>query len=307
METGEPSAGNKEVFGMSGIIGKREKGTELDRRPWLPDRRAVIILAAGAAICLIIVIFLLYDYHRTCQESENALESLQGLKSEPVAMGEIRDNAAPGGTAQANAGEGDADDVFPAENPYAEVFQEYPDIKGWLCVEGTVIDYPVLQREGEDEHYLYLDYREQEDKRGSLILDEDSSVENGEFTTNLLIHGHNMKDGSMFGELNEYRSEDFCKEHTLMTLYTGDGVHEYEVIAVFESQVYYASDLVFKYYNFFQADTVEEFKYFYDNIKNLSLYDTGVTAEYGDRFLTLSTCAYHVEDGRFVVVAKEIS
>ena len=110
----------------------------------------------------------------------------------------------------------------------------------------------------------------------------------------------------MFGELDEYRSEDYYKEHTRMTLHTRDGIHTYEVIAVFYSQVYYASDIVFKYYNFFQADTAEEFRYFYDNIRELSLYDTGVTAEFGDKFLTMSTCAYHVEDGRFVVMAKEI-
>ena len=80
----------------------------------------------------------------------------------------------------------------------------------------------------------------------------------------------------------------------------------YEVIAVFYSQIYYTTDLVFKYYNFFEADTEEEFRYFYDNIKELSLFDTGVEAEFGDRFLTLSTCSYQVEDGRFVVVAKEV-
>ncbi|MDE6924891.1 MAG: class B sortase [Acetatifactor sp.] len=91
-----------------------------------------------------------------------------------------------------------------------------------------------------------------------------------------------------------------------MKFYAEDGEHVYEVIAVFESQVFYVTDQVFKYYNFFQADTVEEFNYFYDNIRELSLYDTGLMAEFGDKFLTLSTCAYHVEDGRFVVVAKEI-
>ena len=75
---------------------------------------------------------------------------------------------------------------------------------------------------------------------------------------------------------------------------------------MFYSQVYLTTDLVFKYYNFFQADTEEEFQYFYDNIKALSLFDTGVEAEFGDRFLTLSTCSYQVEEGRFVVVAKEV-
>ena len=62
---------------------------------------------------------------------------------------------------------------------------------------------------------------------------------------------------------------------------------------------------MFKFYKFFQADTQEEFDDFYNNIKALSIYDTGVTAEFGDCFITLSTCVYHVEQGRFVVVAKE--
>ena len=78
------------------------------------------------------------------------------------------------------------------------------------------------------------------------------------------------------------------------------------MIAVFRSQVYRKTDDVFKFYKFFQADTREEFDDFYDNIKKLSLYDTGVTAEFGDHFITLSTCVYHVEQGRFVVVAKEV-
>jgi len=271
-------------------------------------RRTAAILTAGTIVCIAATLFFLYDYHKTGMESERAMESLRGLVGEPVATEALHETAALDGTTQEDAVTADSlrEGEHQRENPYTEIFQQYADIKGWLRVEGTAIDYPILQREGDDEYYLYLDFRGEEDKRGSLILDEDSSVENGSFTTNLLVHGHNMKDGSMFGELDKYRSEDYYKEHTRMTLYTRDGVHDYEVAAVFDSQVYYATDLVFKYYNFFQADTVEEFRYFYDNIKELSLYDTGVTAEFGDKFLTLSTCAYHVEDGRFVVVAKEI-
>lgn len=265
-------------------------------------KRTVIILAVGAVICALVTGYLLFDYHRTSMEAERALEALR-LESETVS----REMPESGEMAEAVVGASVIPEFPAAGNPYAEVFREYPDIKGWLQVEGTAIDYPILQREGEDEYYLYRDFRGEEDKRGSLILDEDSSVDEGEFTTNLLIHGHNMKDGSMFGALDAYCSEDYYKEHTHMTLYTRDGVHEYEVISVFKSQVFYVTDKVFKYYNFFQADTEEEFEYFYDNIKELSLYDTGVEAEYGDRFLTLSTCAYHVEDGRFVVVAKELN
>jgi sortase B len=73
---------------------------------------------------------------------------------------------------------------------------------------------------------------------------------------------------------------------------------------VFLSQVYNSEDDVFKYYEFYNASTEEEFYDFYNNIKALALYDTGVEAVYGDTFLTLSTCSYQVEDGRLVVVAK---
>ena len=123
---------------------------------------------------------------------------------------------------------------------------------------------------------------------------------------NQIIHGHNMRAGTMFGDLDLYQDEEYCKNHSRIRLFTRETERNYEVISVFYSQVYLTTDLVFKYYNFFQADTEEEFQYFYDNIKALSLFDTGVEAEFGDRFLTLSTCSYQVEEGRFVVVAKEV-
>lgn len=300
MENRNISKGNMEETNMgNGNRGNADREIRTNH-PWKRGKRAAVVLAAGALLCISVSIFLWHDYRRAAMEAEQALIELR-----PVPLREERDvgQADPAGEGE-EAGTGLSGAGY--VNPYESVFREYPDIRGWLYVEGTVIDYPVLQRDDEDEYYLYLDFRGEEDKRGSLILDEDSSVEGGEFTTNLLIHGHNMKDGSMFGGLDGYRSEDYYREHKYISLYTEDGEHHYEVMAAFDSQVYYASDQVFKYYNFFQADTEEEFHYFYDNVKELAIYDTGVEAEFGDRFLTLSTCAYHVEDGRFVVVAKEI-
>lgn len=116
-----------------------------------------------------------------------------------------------------------------------------------------------------------------------------------------------MKDGSMFGDLDLYQKESFYKEHPRIAFDTLYEERTYDIIAVFRSQVYNAEDDVFKYYQFYEAHTQEEFADFYNNIKALSLYDTGVEAVFGDTFLTLSTCAYHVQDGRFVVVAKLVS
>ena len=273
-------------------------------------RRTAFILVIGAIVCVGVTAFLLYDYFKTSAETEQALEQLrQESEAMGIPLAQEEEDALSGPSASATGASASAASVM--ENvqyvsPYAEAFSEYPDIQGWLCVEGMPIDYPILQREGDDEYYLYRNFQGKDDKKGSLILDEDSSVKEGNFTTNLLIHGHNMKDGSMFGDLDQYSSKDYFEEHRYMDLYTRDGEHHYEVLAVFKSQVFYVTDKVFKYYQFFQADTEEEFNDFYDNIKEMSLYDTGVTAEFGDKFLTLSTCAYHVEDGRFVVVAKEI-
>lgn len=110
----------------------------------------------------------------------------------------------------------------------------------------------------------------------------------------------------MFGDLDLYGKESFYKEHPTVSFDTLYEERTYEIVAVFRSQVYNVDDEVFKYYQFYEVDTQEEFEDFYENIKEQSLYDTGVEAEFGDTFLTLSTCAYHVKDGRLVVVAKRV-
>lgn len=189
-------------------------------------------------------------------------------------------------------------------NPYGDFFAEYEDMVAWLQIPGTIVDYPVAWTPEDEEYYLRRDYKGNKDTAGTLILDTDSCL--NPITTNLIIHGHNMSSGTMFACLFDYEDPDFYREHPQILLYTDECRRNYEIIAVFRSQVYKKKDTVFKFYKFFQADTPEEFDDFYTNIKELSLYDTGVTAEFGDRFITLSTCSYHTETGRFVVVAKEV-
>ncbi len=193
----------------------------------------------------------------------------------------------------------------PYVSPYSDYFAKYPDIAAWFQIPDTIIDYPVMWTPEDETYYLYKHYDGSENINGSLLLDTDSSLD--PLTTNLIIHGHNMKSGAMFGYLPMYEKQSYYEQHKEMLLYTPEGERTYEVIAVFRSQVFKKKDTCFKYYKFFQANTEEEFKDFYDNIKALSIYDTGVTAEFGDHFITLSTCVSHVENGRFVVVAKEIS
>lgn len=188
---------------------------------------------------------------------------------------------------------------------FEKLYQENPDIIGWLSIEGMKINYPVMQNE-DDEYYLHHNFqKEAEDKYGCLYVRGSADVLTP--GTNFIIYGHNMRDGSMFGDLDFYKTKDFYENHPLISFDTLYEERTYEIVSVFLSQVYKEDEDIFKYYQFYQADTEEEFNYFYQNIKELALYDTGVEAEYGDTFLTLSTCAYHVEDGRLAIVAKKIA
>ncbi len=184
---------------------------------------------------------------------------------------------------------------------YTKLHAENADMVGWLSIPGTAIDYPVMQKEG-NEYYLHHDFYGEEDRHGCLFVKDIADVVTpGDC---FIVYGHNMKDGTMFGSLDEYRNEEYYKEHPLLRF---DSLYEergYEIMAVFLSHVYREGEEGFRYYEFYSADTEEEFRDFYENVMGNSLYDTGVSAEYGDTFLMLSTCAYHEEDGRLVVVAR---
>lgn len=188
---------------------------------------------------------------------------------------------------------------------YQRLFEENEDMIGWLNIPGTEIDYPVMQTMEDEEYYLRRNFFKEKDNNGTLILDTDSDIT--KTSNNLIIHGHNMKSGAMFGSLPDFEQEEYAKEHNLIEFYTKDEERKYEIIAVFRSKVYNVDDKVFKYYQFFEAKNQEEFDDFYSNIKKLSSFDTGVTAEFGDEFITLSTCVYHTTNGRLVVVGKRIN
>ena len=122
---------------------------------------------------------------------------------------------------------------------------------------------------------------------------------------NCVIYGHHMNNGTMFADLCKYESEDFYQEHKTVRFDTLSGFGEYEIVAVFKTVAY--SEQGFKYYHFTRAESAEDFDAYITQCKALSLYDTGVTAEYGDKLITLSTCEYSRKNGRMVVVAKRIA
>ncbi len=277
-----------------------------------------IILSGVALGCLIAAAIIYVDMRKDAKEVDRVLDAFRTQIAESTEA----DDSTVTDSYQANAtDELSREETFSEEtdntatestepeevrvvNPYADTYLANRDMAGWLQIPGTVIDYPVMWTPGNENFYLYRDFNKKDNNNGSLILDTDSCLD--PLSTNLIIHGHNMKSGAMFGDLTEYEKKDYYEDHKRIILYTPECQRNYEVIAVFRSQVYKKTDDVFKFYQFFDAGTEEEFLDFYNNIKKLSLYDTGVTAEFGDHFITLSTCVYHVTNGRFVVVAKEV-
>ncbi len=181
--------------------------------------------------------------------------------------------------------------------------QENPDIVAWIEIENTKINYPVLQGTDND-YYLNHNYKKQKTQKGSIFLNKDYNWDIP--SSNLQIYGHNMKNGEMFQGLLKYKSESYYKEHPTIRFTTAKEDAIYEIISVFPSRVYYQTEKnVFRYYYFIHAETKEEYNNFVENAKKASLYEIEETAEYGDQLMTLSTCAYHTEDGRFVVIARK--
>lgn len=186
---------------------------------------------------------------------------------------------------------------------YKTLYEKNTKLIGWLKIDDTIIDYPVMQT-SDNEYYLEHNFNQEYDKNGSLFLDCDCSIYPP--SMNLIIYGHHMKSGQMFGQLQKYAKESYGEKHSIIQF---DSIYEkatYQVIYVFRSQVYNDNDFVFKYYQFIDANSEEEFNSYMDEMAAMSLYDTGVTASYGDSLLTLSTCDHSQTDGRFVVVAKRI-
>ena len=186
---------------------------------------------------------------------------------------------------------------------YKTLYEKNKKLIGWLKIDDTIIDYPVMQT-GDNSYYLEHNFNQEYDKNGSLFLDYNCSIYPR--STNLIIYGHHMKSGQMFGQLQKYAKQSYGEKHSIITF---DSIYEkatYQVMYVFRSQVYNEDDLVFKYYQFIDANSKKEFDSYMNEMAKMSLYDTGVTASYGDSLLTLSTCDNSQTDGRFVVVAKRI-
>ncbi len=307
---------------------KKGRMSEKDRLEMIRD-----ILVVVGGICLIVAVVMLGRGISDDVQTRNQQAELKAMidAATPKNLGQSTGRGtgtlskpAQGGTTQTAEPGSEAEEIVEEyiETPtsmlpqYALLYELNSDIVGWLYIVGTRIDYPVMQTPSNPYYYLRRDFYGSYNTNGCLFADPASRVGTGKAAydyeegttpgTNLMIYGHHMRSKEMFGELDLYATRAYGEAHPVICFDTLYEHREYQLLAAFRSEIYHVDDDVFKYYQFFNADTEEEFRNFVDNVKALALYDTGVTAEFGDELITLSTCDNSSEYGRFVVVAKRI-
>ena len=275
-----------------------------------------LILFIVSIVLLSISIYSLMGMFREYKQADELNERLQQIHDTAVQSDEsepaptLRETSkpivtpAPDETPPVESEEEATDQPIPAREVDAGLLalhEENPDCIYWLTIPDTVIDYPVMFRPQDKDYYLRRDFYGDYSGSGTLYMDEDCDPEWGD---NLIIYGHHMNNGTMFAALENYKSREFYEAHPQITLQTLHGEETYRVMAVFTTPVYTGND--FAYYNFTVTGNPTVYESFVRECLSRSLYETGETAVYGRRLLTLSTCEYSQKNGRMVIVAVRV-
>ena len=186
---------------------------------------------------------------------------------------------------------------------YAPLYEQNSDMVGWIQIPDTKINYPVMQTPNTPDYYLKHNFRKEYSSHGAIYVKEDCNVNLP--SDNLIIYGHHMQDASMFYELDKYKNQSYWENHQTFSFDTLTEHHTYEIFAVFKTTATVGEG--FGYHKFVDAADQAEFDEFVGAIKDMAFYETGITPEYGDKLVCLSTCEYTQVNGRFVVVARRIS
>ena len=186
---------------------------------------------------------------------------------------------------------------------YSELYKMNTDLAGWITIEGTDIDYPVMQTPEDFDYYLKRNFNGDDSAHGCIFVGEGNDL--AKPSDNVTLYGHNMMDGSMFAGLHKYANKAKWEENSLIIFNTLYEYHVYKIFAVFKTSA--SVDEGFRYHQFVNADSEEDFNDFIAECKELSFYDTGLTPVYGDKIICLSTCEYTLANGRLVVAAYRIS
>ena len=256
------------------------------------NKKYIIILSLLIVILAISSFFIIKEFVENKKETD-IYEDLQEIVIEENTDIETRNV-----DTEIEKSEGESSNKYNLEN----IAKINSDVVGWIKIENTNIDYPVMQN---GDYYLHRNIYKNYSSHGTPYLAEYCNIQ---YSDNLIIYGHHMNDNSMFAQLDNYKKHSFYENHKYIKFYSyynGITIEKtYEVAIAFKTVVY--SDKGFKYYNYTNFSDVQELNDFIENCRKLEFYNTGIDINYGDKLITLSTCEYSQKNGRIVVVAKQI-
>lgn len=238
--------------------------------------------------CLIIAMAGAWNLYNMNQSTARTTELYE-------ALAEAKPTTLPTEPDDVNAG------YSPVENPWLQELKEQnSDLVGWLTVEGTNIDYPVMQNFKKEDFYLNHDFSKRRDGHGTPFLDADCRLSASE---NLIIYGHHMQDNTMFQNLMKFRSQAFCEAHGSIHLDTVEDSRDYQVVFVMVISAQEAQ--AFPYHQKINLSREADYLDFLEQCQQYAVWQGQQLPKPGTGLLTLSTCEYTKEDGRLVIVAQE--
>jgi len=261
--------------------------------PWKGDKLSAVVLKIVFILAIVTLIFsleMIYIYFFGEKKVDETFEKTNSIYSqEPVSI------------AEESKPEPQMLDNF------VELYKLNPDIVGWIEIPDTAISYPVLQTT-DNAFYLDHDFEKAESKAGAIFADFRLEISKDGLPLHTVLYGHDMKAGTFFAQLNNYKKLDFMKTHNVVEFNTLYENQKWEIFACFLTSVNASQDggVLFDYHNKLDLSTADKFDEFYKNVMMRSYYLTDVDVTFGDEILTLSTCSNEFYDSRFVVMARKV-
>lgn len=246
------------------------------------------LLFSAIVICIVVFVFSSIMLYKEFADKNHSIKSFENVSVL------VREE-------QSGTDKSETEKTVSSYEKYINVYEENSDFVGWINIPETNVDYPVMQTPNNPEYYLKRAFDKTYSNYGVPYVQWNCVVDESD---NVVIHDHNMKNTAMFSDLCKYESKEFYDDHSTVNFDTLNSFGKYEIAIVLKTTAY--SERSFNYYDYIDFESEEDFESFIEKCKSLELYDTGVSVEYGDRFITLSTCDFSVTNGRIAVIAKRI-
>ena len=262
------------------------------------------------ALAFLVSAWLLVDYWKDSRQQKDDFQKLAQImeqsaasKSKPQEEAPLPDDeTAPAESLFVTVSDPDTGEAVSVLPEFAQLYTMNNHIVGWISIEDTDINYPVMQTPDSPDYYLYKGFDRAYSRYGCIYVREECDVFAP--SDNITIYGHRMGDGTMFNDLHDYADPDFYEGHRYIDFSTLKEQHTYEIAYVF--RISSTVGHPFQFQEFTDAESEEEFAEFIESCRDYALYDTGVTPAYGDKLITLATCEYTRLNGRLVVVARRV-